>query len=376
MTAVEGGDFEDGIRLMNRILAVRGQVVPVSPTPLTLHARLRDGTVVDGQSHDHADGRHRAGLDHPDDVAGVRGRAGRDRRGRADRPRPGQPLHEPAAEPADPGHPRRGPRRRARRASSSATSRPRTGETTGFDLAAHVEALVAHTEPGPRRHRRSPTTSFVPGARARRRRAIDDAPAPKAVQLRWPPAAHARRRGSSSTTSSTRPTPTTTIRPGWRRRSSGRSSGEVGIRRRSDRPDDQPGPPDVSRSERDLVTALRAELAAIDPSRPCDRVAEVDGLGPEPDRPRGIDRRGSSTGCAGWARGQPASAVRLGTSPPSTAASPGCAAGSSPAARSASPAGGRTSSSSSSPTRRPSSPRGSPSSGCRCRGGSVAAAAS
>jgi len=50
MTAVEDGDFEDGIRLMNRILAVRGQVVPVSPTPLTLHARLADGTVVDGQS--------------------------------------------------------------------------------------------------------------------------------------------------------------------------------------------------------------------------------------------------------------------------------------------------------------------------------------
>ena len=41
MTAVEGGDFEDGVRLMNRILAVRGQVVPVSPTPLTLHAQLR-----------------------------------------------------------------------------------------------------------------------------------------------------------------------------------------------------------------------------------------------------------------------------------------------------------------------------------------------
>lgn len=38
----------------------------------------------------------------------------------------------------------------------------------------------------------------------------------------------------------------------------------------------------MSRSERDLVTALRDELAAIDPSRPCDRVAEVDGLGPEP----------------------------------------------------------------------------------------------
>ena len=38
----------------------------------------------------------------------------------------------------------------------------------------------------------------------------------------------------------------------------------------------------MSRSERDLVTALRDELAAIDPSRPCDRVAEADGLGPGP----------------------------------------------------------------------------------------------
>jgi len=38
----------------------------------------------------------------------------------------------------------------------------------------------------------------------------------------------------------------------------------------------------VTRSERDLVTALRDELAAIDPSRACDRVAEVDGLGPAP----------------------------------------------------------------------------------------------
>jgi DNA-binding protein WhiA len=38
----------------------------------------------------------------------------------------------------------------------------------------------------------------------------------------------------------------------------------------------------VSRSERDLVTALRDELAAIDPSRTCDRVAEADGLGAGP----------------------------------------------------------------------------------------------
>ena len=50
MTAVEGGDFEDGVRSINRILAVRGRVLPVSSTPLTLHARLSDGSTVDGQS--------------------------------------------------------------------------------------------------------------------------------------------------------------------------------------------------------------------------------------------------------------------------------------------------------------------------------------
>ncbi len=36
----------------------------------------------------------------------------------------------------------------------------------------------------------------------------------------------------------------------------------------------------MSRSDRDLVLALRAELAAVDPSRPCDRRAEIAGLGP------------------------------------------------------------------------------------------------
>ncbi len=50
LTALEGGDFEEGVRRMNRVLALRGQVLPVSPTPITLHARTRDGTIVDGQS--------------------------------------------------------------------------------------------------------------------------------------------------------------------------------------------------------------------------------------------------------------------------------------------------------------------------------------
>jgi uncharacterized cofD-like protein len=50
LTDVEGGDFEEGVRQMNRVLAVRGRVVPVSPTPVVLHARLRNGEVVEGQS--------------------------------------------------------------------------------------------------------------------------------------------------------------------------------------------------------------------------------------------------------------------------------------------------------------------------------------
>jgi uncharacterized cofD-like protein len=50
MTQLEGGDFEEAVRLANRVLAVRGQVLPAAATPLTLHARLHDGTVVDGQS--------------------------------------------------------------------------------------------------------------------------------------------------------------------------------------------------------------------------------------------------------------------------------------------------------------------------------------
>jgi len=50
MNAIDGGDFEEAIRHMNRVLAVRGRVVPASGTPLTLHARLRDGALIEGQS--------------------------------------------------------------------------------------------------------------------------------------------------------------------------------------------------------------------------------------------------------------------------------------------------------------------------------------
>ena len=44
------GDFEEGVRQSNRVLAVRGSVVPVCGQPVTLHAELADGTRLDGQS--------------------------------------------------------------------------------------------------------------------------------------------------------------------------------------------------------------------------------------------------------------------------------------------------------------------------------------
>ncbi len=50
LVQLEHGDFEEGVREMNRVLAVRGRVVPATGTVLTLHARLADGTEVEGQS--------------------------------------------------------------------------------------------------------------------------------------------------------------------------------------------------------------------------------------------------------------------------------------------------------------------------------------
>ena len=50
LVELEQGDFEEAVREMNRVLAVRGRVVPATATPLTLHARLDDGTEVAGQS--------------------------------------------------------------------------------------------------------------------------------------------------------------------------------------------------------------------------------------------------------------------------------------------------------------------------------------
>ena len=50
LVELEDGDFEEAVREMNRVLAVRGRVVPATATALTLCASLGDGTEVEGQS--------------------------------------------------------------------------------------------------------------------------------------------------------------------------------------------------------------------------------------------------------------------------------------------------------------------------------------
>jgi uncharacterized cofD-like protein len=50
LVELESGDFEQAVREMNRVLAVRGRVVPATGTAITLHAILVDGTEVEGQS--------------------------------------------------------------------------------------------------------------------------------------------------------------------------------------------------------------------------------------------------------------------------------------------------------------------------------------
>ncbi len=147
MTAVEGGDFEEGVRRINRILAVRGQVVPASPEPLTLHAELADGRIVDGQSSIMAvDGIKRLWLtprDVPASTDAMRAIAEADLVVIG----PGSLFTSLLPSLLLPEI----------RDALLATPAPivyvcnvatQAGETAGFDLAGHVEALVAHTAPG------------------------------------------------------------------------------------------------------------------------------------------------------------------------------------------------------------------------------------
>ena len=188
MTAVEGGDFEDGIRLMNRILAVRGQVLPVSPTPITLHALTTDGRTVDGQSHVmRTTGIERVWIT-PGDV-----RASDDALAAiADAELivlgPGSLYTSLLPSLLIP----------AIRDAVLAAPAPRIfvcnvatqeGETTGFDLAAHVEALVAHTSPNLIDLVLANNRLIDGGSGDGDVAGVEEVPAaPRPVVLRWPPA--------------------------------------------------------------------------------------------------------------------------------------------------------------------------------------------
>jgi len=177
MTALEGGDFEEGVRRMNRVLAVRGQVVPASATPINLVARTRDGITVSGQSTIMRTRAIEKVWIEPADV-----RASDDAlTAIADAEivvlGPGSLYTSVLPVLLIPA---------IRDAVAAATGMrvyvcnvaTQLGETEGYDLADHVEALLAHTEP-----------DVVDLVLANDRFNADDEPWPAdAVQPRWPPA--------------------------------------------------------------------------------------------------------------------------------------------------------------------------------------------
>ena len=178
LTAVEGGDFEEGVRRMNRVLAVRGQVLPVSPTPITLHARTRNGVIVSGQSNVmRTPGIERVWIT-PPDVA-----AGRDALAAIDEADiivlgPGSLFTSLLPVVLVP---------EIRDAVARSTAlrlyvcnvATQAGETAGYDLADHVEALVGHTTAG---------LVDVVLANDRFDARVPSAWVAESVRLRWPPA--------------------------------------------------------------------------------------------------------------------------------------------------------------------------------------------
>jgi uncharacterized cofD-like protein len=177
MTALEGGDFEEGVRRMNRVLAVRGKVVPASATPINLVARMRDGTVVSGQSSImRTAGIERVWIE-PAEVDAAEDAVASIADAEIVVLGPGSlytsvlpVLLIPQIRDAVAAAP--GIRVYACNVSTQ------VGETEGMDLAEHVEALIAHTQP-----------DLIDLVIANDRFNGEDAPWPTdAVQPRWPPA--------------------------------------------------------------------------------------------------------------------------------------------------------------------------------------------
>jgi uncharacterized cofD-like protein len=177
MTQLEGGDFEEGVRRANRVLAVRGQVLPAAATPLTLHARMLDGTVLDGQSLiTKTAGIERAWVTPADAPASDDALAA---------------IAEADLIVLGPGSLYTSllpslllPQIRDAVAAAPALRlyvcnvATQTGETSGLDLAGHVEILAAHAGPG-----------IVDCVLANNRLVTPMPPTPpaEAVRLTWPP---------------------------------------------------------------------------------------------------------------------------------------------------------------------------------------------
>ena len=164
---------------MNRVLAVRGQVVPATATPLTLHAGAgrRDAWSTASRRSRKSPAIERAWVT-PTDVRPSRGRARRDRRGGADRPRARAASTRASCRACScPRSGTRSPRRR-RFASSSATSRPRPARRPGST--SPTTSRRSSPTPG----RTSSTSSSATTSSARGCRPATPA---EAVRLRWPP---------------------------------------------------------------------------------------------------------------------------------------------------------------------------------------------
>ena len=334
---------------MNRVLAVRGRVVPATGTVITLYARLDDGSQVAGPEPDREDQPGRPRVGHA---------RGRPATATPSRPSPMPSSSSSAREPVH-QHPAgaRGAGIREAIAASGAlvvfvcNVATQPGETGGFDLADHVDALARHGA-ATCRTSCSPTT----GSTRTRRRAGSASPCAP-----WP----------STDGSGPRLVLDDLVDPGNAHHHDSERlaaalirawEGEGGHRRRpsvaraasaaslTGRPERAP----MSGSDRDLVAALRAELSAVDASRPCDRRAEIAGLGPrvrtrEPAVARLVVRLGGGVDGRSLARATHAHRGLTGRSGPPGVLLPeepfdwagaaehcrsrGCAAGTSPAAR-------------------------------------------
>jgi uncharacterized cofD-like protein len=178
MNAIDG-DFEEAVRKMNRVLAVRGHVVPASPQPVTLHARLRDGSEVEGQSRImRMRGIDRVWLE-PGDARAARDAIAAIAEADLVVLGPGSLFTSVLAVVLIPQL------REAILAAPgvrvyAANVATQAGETEGMDLADHVEALLAHL---------GPDMVDVVLANNRLEGQVHDAEGGEPVRLRWPPAA-------------------------------------------------------------------------------------------------------------------------------------------------------------------------------------------